>query len=62
MIRAVLLIIVVFNFVGCTSTSGPPVSELRQGVQKTIFVQHGKKPLSFTTGVIDTSSFWGAYR
>ena len=61
MLRAFLIIVAVLNFAGCASTSGPLVSDLRQGVQKTLFVQHGKKPLSFTTGVIDTSSFWGAY-
>lgn len=60
MIRTAFLVAVALNFAGCAS-SGPPVSELRQGVQKTLFVQHGKKPLSFSTGVIDTSSFWGAY-
>jgi len=61
MLKPFLLIVAALTFAGCASTSGPPVSELRQGVQKTLFIQHGKKPLDFTTGVIDTSSFWGAY-
>ena len=60
MIRTIILILAALNFVGC-ATVGKPVSELRQNVASTLFIQHGQKPLSFSTGVIDTSSFWGAY-
>lgn len=60
MIRALFLFVAALYIAGCAS-SGPPVSELRLGVQKALFVQHGNKPLNFSTGVIDTSSFWGAY-
>lgn len=58
--RLLILIAVAIHLAGCAS-SGPPVSELRQGVQKAVFIQQGSKPLSFSTGVIDTASFWGTY-
>lgn len=44
---------------GCATTL--PVSELKQGVQTVAFVQNGTEPLSYSTGVIDTSSFWANY-
>ena len=44
---------------GCASTL--PVSELKQGVKTVAFVQNGTAPLSYSTGVIDTSSFWANY-
>lgn len=44
---------------GCVATQ--PVSELRQGVQSTVFVQNGVEPVRYSTGVIDTSSFWANY-
>lgn len=46
-------------FAGCAAN--PPVSELRQGVQSVVFVQNGVEPVRFSTGVIDTSSFWANY-
>lgn len=56
----ILLLVTALTLAGC-ATSRPPVSELSQGVKKALFVQHGDKPLSYSTGVIDTASFWGAY-
>jgi len=44
---------------GCASS--PPVSKLREGVVKVEFIAHGNKPLSYSTGVIDASSFWAQY-
>jgi len=43
---------------GC---AGQPVSQLRQGVQSAVLIQPSESPLSFSTGVIDASSFWAEY-
>ena len=59
MSRVFLIVAAAMLFAGCAS--GPKVSELQQGVQKTVFIQHGEKPLAYTTGVIDASSFWAEY-
>jgi hypothetical protein len=44
---------------GCASA--PSISELNQGVNKVVLVKNGTAPLNFSTGVVDTSSFWAAY-
>ena len=44
---------------GCAG--GPSVTELRQGANSVTLVQHGKEPLQYSFGVVDTSSFWAAY-
>lgn len=44
---------------GCAAN--PTLTELRQGVQSVVLVQNGTRPLLYSTGVIDTSSFWAAY-
>lgn len=44
---------------GCAS--GPSLQELRGDVKTATIVQHGKEPLRYTFGVVDTSSFWAAY-
>lgn len=36
-------------------------NELKQGKTKVAFVQNGVKPLSYSTGVIDTASFWSTH-
>ena len=61
MFRAFFIVLVAITVFGCATTPRVPVSELRQQVGKTLFVQHGEKPLRYSTGVIDTASFWGAY-
>lgn len=43
----------------CASVT--PVSELRGDVNGVTFVQLGSEPLSYSFGVVDTSSFWAAY-
>jgi hypothetical protein len=42
-------------------TSQPSISELKQGTTKVAFVQNGMKPLGYSTGVIDTPSFWSQH-
>ena len=44
---------------GCAS--GPSLQELRGDVKTATIVQHGKEPLRYAFGVVDTSSFWAAY-
>ena len=44
---------------GCAG--GPSLTELRQGANSVTIVQHGKEPLHYSFGVVDTSSFWAAY-
>ena len=44
---------------GCANNL--PVSELRHDVQTVALVQNGVEPISYSTGVIDTSSFWATY-
>lgn len=44
---------------GCAG--GPSVSALREGASSATFVQYGKEPLSYSFGVVDTSSFWATY-
>jgi hypothetical protein len=44
---------------GCAG--GASLQELRGDVKSATIVQHGKEPLRYTLGVVDTSSFWAAY-
>lgn len=53
------LLLVLLCLAGCAAA--PSISELNQGVGKTVLVSNGAAPLRFSTGVIDTSSFWAAY-
>lgn len=41
--------------------AGQDIAELRQDVGTVSFVQHGSKPLGYSAGVIDTTSFWATY-
>lgn len=43
----------------CGSTGN--VSHLRDGADHVDFVQHGRRPLGFSAGVIDSDSFWATY-
>jgi len=56
--KIITIIAGILILAGC---AGQPVSQLRQNVQSTVIVQHGNKPLGFSTGVIDASSFWAQY-
>lgn len=44
---------------GCAS--GPSLHELRGDVKTATIVQHGKEPLRYTFGVVDSASFWATY-
>jgi len=44
---------------GCATQ--PSISQLRQATGKVVFVENGSQPLGYSTGVIDTASFWGQY-
>ncbi len=53
------LVLAASFMVGCASA--PTISELNHDVAKVVLVENGTAPLTYTTGVIDTSSFWAAY-
>lgn len=44
-----------------SACAGQDIAELRKDADTITFVQHGNKPLAFSTGVIDTASFWATY-
>jgi len=44
---------------GCSSS--PTISQLASGAKNVVLIQNGNKPFSFSTGVIDTASFWAKY-
>jgi len=44
-----------------SACAGQDIAELRQDVGTVSFVQHGSKPLGYSAGVIDTTSFWATY-
>lgn len=50
---------VISVLIGCAG--GPSLTELRQGANSVTIVQHGKEPLHYSFGVVDTSSFWATY-
>jgi hypothetical protein len=57
--KLITAVIVALLAAGCAG--GPSVSSLREGARSATFVQYGKEPLSYSFGVIDTSSFWATY-
>lgn len=48
-----------FLLPGCSSS--PSTTTMKGDAKTVVFVQNGVTPLSFSTGVIDTASFWGKY-
>lgn len=46
--------------VAACSSSGD-VERIRDGVESVAYVQHGRRPLGFSAGVIDSDSFWATY-
>ncbi len=58
--KFIYLLVLAMLASGCATVT-PPVSELRSDVNSVTFIQMGHEPLSFSFGVVDTSSFWAAY-
>ena len=41
--------------------AGQDIDDIKQDATTVAFVQHGEVPLAFSTGVIDSGSFWATY-
>jgi len=37
------------------------IDEIKEDATSVLFIQHGQRPLQFSTGVIDATSFWATY-
>ena len=57
-VRTLLLLTSAAALMACANQS---IDEIKQGTTSVLFVQHGQRPLQFSTGVIDTASFWATY-
>lgn len=56
--KANLLLTSAVALMACASQD---IDEIKLDATSVLFVQHGRRPLQFSTGVIDTASFWATY-
>ena len=59
--KAVITLLLLASAVALMACASQDIDEIKQDTTSVLFVQHGQRPLQFSTGVIDTASFWATY-
>jgi len=59
--KAIITSLLLTSAAALIACASQDIDEIKQGTTTVLFVQHGQRPLQFSTGVIDTASFWATY-
>jgi len=59
--KAIITLLSLASAVALIACASQDIDEIKEDTTSVLFVQHGQRPLHFSTGVIDTASFWATY-